>query len=296
MIEDNPYSVGKTAVLDEGGSIPNWKPKTWIALVLSLMQPLGMLYVGRWKWALFYFLITFVLEVVCRIYHIQFPYGLSVGVLVIPFYAAHVGYFVQNYHPDSKRAWYSHWWGLLLTFVALGLLILAFRAQMYEPLKMPSASMEPSIIRGQHVIIYKWPYKSIEVLGMKLKSASARPKRGELFVFKTPEDESVQYLKRIIGVPGDTVSVEGEQITVNGEVLQKEAISNINGLSIYSESVDDLTYKVQHNGRGYNANGEWTVPAGNYFVLGDNRDRSKDSRFIGFIPEGNMQGKVIHIW
>ncbi|MGH8758939.1 MAG: signal peptidase I, partial [Burkholderiales bacterium] len=134
------------------------------------------------------------------------------------------------------------------------------------------------------------------------------PKRGDVIVFKPPQAPEQDWIKRIIGLPGDRISYRDNMISVNGErfayqrvgdYLGKGSGAEMTGASLLTEQLPGRAHsvleidKVPYVDQG---DGEWTVPAGEYLVMGDNRDRSEDGRFFGFLPEGNIRGKAFLIW
>ncbi len=163
----------------------------------------------------------------------------------------------------------------ILVAVLIALFIRAFFVQAY---KIPSGSMEPTLIVGDHLLVLKCAYGiRIPLVGKYLLEYSS-PKRGDIIVFVYPRDPKKDFIKRLIALPGETVQITGRTVYINGTPLQDP-------WGVWSEN--DLL-------RGNF--GPVTVPKGHYFVLGDNRDNSMDSRYWGFVPKSNILGKALIIY
>lgn len=196
-------------------------------------------------------------------------------------------------------------------------LVLALRSFLAEPFRIPSGSMMPNLLIGDFILVNKFDYGiRLPVLNRKIVEMGG-PKRGDVVVFRYPgskelgkDDPSAgtDYIKRIVGLPGDTVSVEENRVSINGvpftysEVgvfVGKGVSSEMSGARIYLETMPDRSHamlEVDGIPLGYRNNNTWIVPQGHYFAMGDNRDRSADSREWGFVPEANLVGRAMWIW
>jgi len=196
--------------------------------------------------------------------------------------------------------------------VFIALLIRSFIA---EPFNIPSGSMKPNLLVGDFIFVSKWSYGyskhslpfSIPIIPKKI--FSKLPKRGEIVVFKTPEDNRTDYIKRVIGLPGDKIKITNGKINLNGNIVfskkMNDFIDNDNNTSLkrvrkYKEYHDQINFEIldiMDNGIADNTN-LFEVPEGFFFVMGDNRDNSQDSRFktVGFIPFDNLVGKARFIF
>ena len=200
-------------------------------------------------------------------------------------------------------------------------LVFFLRSFLYEPFKIPSSSMVPTLLVGDLILVNKFTYGiRLPVLNKKVIQIND-PQRGDVMVFKYPLDMSQDYIKRVVGVPGDKITYENKRLTVNGvevkysqlddyldderPVYHKQLEENLSGVSHrILNSPADPTYKRENvlafpNNEActYRYEGfSCTVPAGNYFMMGDNRDNSADSRYWGFVPDRNIVGKAFFVW
>jgi len=201
-------------------------------------------------------------------------------------------------------------------FFPVLLAVLVLRGFLFEPFRIPSGSMMPTLLVGDFILVNKFSYGlRLPVTHHKVTSGD-KPKRGDVVVFRYPQDESQDYIKRIIGLPGDHVSYYNRRLSINGEALNIEEDHVYQGLAdknrmqrasgcararagcqVFVESNDGADYTVMTKpGTAYGINGEVTVPEGHFFVMGDNRDHSNDSRIWGYVPEENLVGKAVWVW
>ncbi|MFT4100459.1 MAG: signal peptidase I [Burkholderiaceae bacterium] len=200
------------------------------------------------------------------------------------------------------------------------LIVFVLRSFVAEPFKIPSGSMMPTLLVGDLILVNKFTYGvRLPILNTKVIDVGS-PQRGDVMVFRYPKDTSLDYIKRVVGVPGDTVSFQDGRLSVNGqpvplspngEFYDSERLSYY---TQYSEKLGTVDHKILTNlekplnidpmlpfphqdrcqyGR---AGVTCVVPAGHYFMMGDNRDNSLDSRFWGFVPERNIVGKAFFVW
>ena len=197
--------------------------------------------------------------------------------------------------------------------------VLIVRSFLFEPFNIPSESMNPTLLTGDFILVNKFDYGvRLPIINKKILD-SGEPKRGEVAVFRYPLNPSVNYIKRVIGLPGDKIVFDEGTLTINGQVISKVAQPEMGDATyerfsreqmgthshITRELVDAWSasqapfMNEQNNGEFANSNGhhwEVTVPAKHYFMMGDNRDQSADSRFWGFMPEENLAGRAIYVW
>ncbi|MFP4063811.1 MAG: signal peptidase I [Halochromatium sp.] len=198
------------------------------------------------------------------------------------------------------------------SFFPVILVVLLLRSFLVEPFRIPSGSMMPTLLVGDFILVNKFAYGlRWPVLNKKFLDLGA-PERGDVMVFRFPRDESIDYIKRVIAVPGDRIYYRDKTLYVNGEPLEQSPLGDYvgdngkpTGLIEAVEQVDDEhEHKILINPRTGDfprscsvlARGPVTVPEGEYFVMGDNRDNSNDGRCWGFVPDENLVGKAFAIW
>jgi len=199
-------------------------------------------------------------------------------------------------------------------------LVFFLRSFLFEPFKIPSTSMVPTLQVGDLILVNKYTYGiRLPIINRKIVEMN-HPQRGDVMVFKYPVDPSVDYIKRVVGVPGDKIVYKNKRLTVNGKELSyqgmpeyldeetlkysQQFLENLNGVEHrilnyeqappFVSGADDFAQKDRciYNAEGFTC----SVPAGHYFMLGDNRDNSRDSRYWGFVPDENIVGKAFFIW
>lgn len=190
------------------------------------------------------------------------------------------------------------------SFFPVLLLVLVLRSFLAEPYQIPSESMVPTLQVGDFILVNKYAYGiRLPVLGTKIVDIGA-PRRGDVMVFVPPHD-SRYFIKRVIGLPGDKIRYEDKALYINGERAGYEFIRQFResvpfstgyiAIREYQESFGDgshATYRYAFNEQPK----EWVVPENSYFMMGDNRGKSEDSRVWGFVPEANIVGKAVAIW
>jgi len=193
------------------------------------------------------------------------------------------------------------------SFFPVLLLILLFRSFIAEPFKIPSGSMMPTLLVGDFILVNKFAYGlRLPVLDKKIL-AVGEPERGDVFVFRYPQNPKEDYIKRVIGLPGDEITYRNKTLFVNGVEVAETDLGNYVGPSepgrnlgnarVLQEKLGEVEHRILEIPNTWIGHeGSWTVPAGHYFAMGDNRDSSADSRFWGFVPEENLVGRAFMIW
>jgi signal peptidase I len=207
-----------------------------------------------------------------------------------------------------------------ISFFPVILIVFTLRSFLVEPFKIPSSSMVPTLLVGDFILVNKYTYGIRLPVANKKIVALGNPVRGDVMVFRYPDDPSLDYIKRVVGVPGDRIEYRNKRLSVNGtpvpvkqvdDYLSKERmqfskrfVETLNGTE-HEILLDEDAPASMSPGRAfpfagncnYNSNGlACTVPPGHYFVMGDNRDNSSDSRVWGFVPDENIVGKAFFIW
>jgi signal peptidase I len=200
-------------------------------------------------------------------------------------------------------------------------LVFFLRSFLWEPFKIPSSSMVPTLLIGDLILVNKYTYGiRLPIINKKVVQIND-PQRGDVMVFKYPKDMSQDYIKRVIGVPGDKIVYQNKRLTVNGKALAYTPMEDYleEGTLTYRkqfmEQLDGVQHRVLNDDQAppvalgqvqdypnreacsYNYEGfSCVVPEGNYFMMGDNRDNSADSRIWGFVPDKNIVGKAFFVW
>ncbi len=209
---------------------------------------------------------------------------------------------------ENKRKGES-WSENIKTIVYALLIALVIRTLLFQPFHIPSGSMEPSLLTGDYIFASKYTYGySRHSMPFSPPLFEGRflgrdPERGEIAVFKTPEDNRTDFIKRVIGLPGDTIQMQGGVLHINGDPVPRELVNvleetnrfgGITTTQVYRETlpngVEYLTYDM--GPREYDNTRVYFVPAGHYFMMGDNRDNSSDSRVFGAVSEEAFVGKA----
>ncbi|MEP7299767.1 MAG: signal peptidase I [Burkholderiales bacterium] len=219
------------------------------------------------------------------------------------------------------QPWWLDWTAGLFPVI---LVVFLLRSFLFEPFKIPSGSMIPTLLVGDLILVNKYHYGvRLPVINKKI-IANNDPKRGDVMVFRYPKDTSIDYIKRVVGVPGDEVSFREQRLYVNGVAapleqtpppgfydedlrlyfpeykeklgeVEHKILLNVQSQPFYGPE-DKITFPFRENCR-YSAEGvTCKVPPGHYFMMGDNRDNSQDSRWWGFVPDENIVGKAFLVW
>lgn len=190
-------------------------------------------------------------------------------------------------------------------FFPVILIVFLLRSFIVEPFRIPSGSMLPSLHIGDFILVNKFGYGlRLPIVNMKIVDVST-PERGDVMVFRFPQDESVNYIKRVVGLPGDTVEYRDKRLYINGGPV---TITEVDDYAFEEsgkrqitanrllENLAGVEHQVLIDPGKRSTNMRFSVPSGHYFVMGDNRDYSNDSRYWGFVPETHVVGKAFFIW
>jgi signal peptidase I len=245
------------------------KPRSpLLAALLSIfVTGLGHMYSGRFIRGMILFVIGQLLFITFAISMILITPNRVFMLIAVGVCIAFTFYCVVDAASIAKRkgkyyelAKYYRWYAYI-GYIAVIFLIMWHRSVFVQAFRIPTGAMEPTLFIGDHVLVNKLFYKT------------AKPKRGDLIVFKYPNDPKVAYIKRLIGEPGDKVEIAGRTVYINNAPLKET----------YTKYIDPNSVNEHF--------GPYIVPRDNYFVMGDNRDNSQDSRYWGFVPKENLLGK-----
>lgn len=219
--------------------------------------------------------------------------------------------------PIMRQPTWVEYTGSFFPVIAL---VFILRSFLFEPFKIPSGSMLPTLYVGDFILVNKFTYGiRLPIVGTKIIDINT-PQRGDVMVFKYPVDPTVDYIKRVVGVPGDVVTYKNKRLSINGVQVgyetQNQFLHDGQELRYSAQFLEDLTgvkHRILNNDLNPPGNPRLNfpqselcesdfegfsckVPAGHYFMMGDNRDDSQDSRYWGFVPDANIVGKAVFIW
>lgn len=189
-------------------------------------------------------------------------------------------------------------------FFPVILIVFALRSFVVEPFRIPSGSMLPTLHVGDFILVNKFVYGiRLPIVDKKIVDVSD-PEAGDVMVFRFPHDDSINYIKRVVGLPGDQVAYRDKRLFVNGEEVpiervERELPESAGGrgnVTHYIETLDGVAHSILTDNNKPSTNMSFSVPEDHLFVMGDNRDYSNDSRYWGFVPESNIIGKAFFIW
>ena len=215
------------------------------------------------------------------------------------------------------QPWWLDWTAGLFPVI---LVVFVLRSFLFEPFKIPSGSMIPTLLIGDLILVNKFTYGvRLPVIHTKITEGNA-PQRGDVMVFRYPPQPSLDYIKRVVGVPGDEVAYLNKRLTINGKEVPTKAVpdffdeSQVRYFKQFEEELGAKPHRVLNNTEApafvqgasnfeYRQNCTYSVegvvckvPEGHYFMMGDNRDNSLDSRYWGFVPDKNIVGKAFFVW
>ncbi|MCE3605570.1 signal peptidase I [Massilia sp. P8910] len=303
----------------------NWAPNKWIAAALNIFfSPLGFVYAGAPRMGALVFGGAVLL--LCAMFFLLPGPRAATVMLVFQVALAAVcmtaAYRIAARAPlRAARPASTRWYVLLAIALAYVTVVVGLRAFFYETFRVPATSMAPTIQLGANLFVQKWGYGHVSIFGVTIASnpISAPMTRGDLIVFDFPRDPSQQFIKRLVGLPGDKVAYRDRQLFINGAATRvreldayldpeqsvayqrvEEQIGTLRfqtqlrtGDTRGAHEPDDFAFKEKcvHDAMGM----QCEVPPGHYFVMGDNRDNSYDSRYWGFVRADQVVGKVVRI-
>ena len=206
---------------------------------------------------------------------------------------------------EEPEVWYVDF---SRSFFPVLLIVFLLRSFIAEPFQIPSSSMLPNLEIGDFILVNKFSYGvRLPILHKKVLE-NDDPQRGDVMVFRFPKDNKTNFIKRVIGLPGDTIEYRFKRLYINGELISIEQLGDYSALNSKGGRLEVKQFEEnllnKENailldptpGAGGHIDKKWVVPEGHYFVLGDNRDHSHDSRYWDFVPDSNVVGKAFIVW
>jgi signal peptidase I len=191
------------------------------------------------------------------------------------------------------------------SFLPVLIVVILVRGFVYEPFRIPSGSLKPTLLVGDFIVVNKHHYGlRLPVFHYRMYKGSV-PKLGDIMVFRWPPNEQVDYIKRVIGTPGDHIQYTNKILRINGTEAKQTFVGYETVLNDQAqakkvekreENLNGIRHFIYTQPSRFDADIDVTVPAGHYFVMGDNRDDSSDSRFWGFVPDHNIVGRADAVW
>ena len=225
-------------------------------------------------------------------------------ILVLLIFVSFLFIFLNKKNANKKNKIFEWLNRQAKSFLPILLIVLFLRSFLAEPFRIPSGSMLPTLLIGDYILVNKYEY------GIKLPITKtqvieiSKPQRGDVVVFRYPANEKINFIKRVIGIPGDKIEYIDKKVYVNDieYIKNKKATHQYiddfgrEELDIFIESQDKKKYHILNDNMSPANDDEFEVPEKHYFVMGDNRDHSSDSRYWGFVPEENLVGEAFLIW
>lgn len=324
MVFEQGLAVRLLINIDADEVVVLYKPKRWLATVLCFFMPsLGFLYLGRP--ALGLLAIGLQLVIAGCSFVLPDSTDLQLTNLALTVVSAMVAYWLASKAVKASDArpqpWYARWYGLIGVLLLIAMVFVPVRIFFVEPFSAPSTSMVPTIPGGSNLLVQKWGYGHYSTFGAKLitRPLSIAVERGDVIAFDYPVNPANVFVKRVVGLPGDLVEYRDKHVFINGSDTRGKRLDDylLAGLSLkfvqryrerLAKSEHDIVIEpdvpaIFHDQQSLPADCvsandtlRCKVPAGAYFVMGDNRDNSKDSRYWGFVPSGAIVGKVVAIF
>jgi signal peptidase I len=195
------------------------------------------------------------------------------------------------------------------TFFPIVVIVLIIRSFLFEPFRIPSDSMMPTLLDGDFIFVNKFTYGLRLPVANTLVLELGKPERGDVVVFRLPSEPGTNFIKRVVGLPGDRIEYRSKQLFVNGERIVSVPMGAYDGPGlnvptganrpqVAREELSGVSHDILLSPMRSGKEGVFEVPDGYYFMMGDNRDNSHDSRYpgVGFVPQGNLVGKAVRIW
>ena len=186
-----------------------------------------------------------------------------------------------------------------ISFFPVLAVVLVIRSFLFEPFQIPTGSMIPTLLAGDFILVNKYTYGvRLPVIGTRIVDVN-QPRNGEVMVFIPPHQDQY-FIKRVVGTPGDRVRYQNKTLYINGEEQHQTFVARIPPVNPrylqYRENLSGIEHMIQRTPDRQARVGEWVIPEGHYFMMGDNRDQSSDSRYWGLVSEEDIVGRAVAIW
>jgi len=229
----------------------------------------------------------------------NFALYLFIGLILTGFFSLYEKIWLKPY--PINKPWFNKTIREISSFFPILLIVLILRSFLVEPFRIPSSSLEPTLLIGDFVVVNKFIYGiRLPIIEKKIIAVKS-PQRGDIVVFRWPPNPQFDFIKRVIGLPGDKITYKNKQLFINNEpvTLRSTKLSfdkhNTN-VHEYVENLPGVSHHIFQKSDTAPFDFSINVPEGHYFVMGDNRDDSADSRFWGFVPESYLRGQAFGIW
>lgn len=280
----------------------DWKLREWTAVILGLLHPpLALLYLNRPVWAIVYevgivgagFFEYFALNKNSYPSQNYFPLATLFFVPAV----FHVIWETTQKRSFAYRPWYSRWYGIVVVFIGMLTIMFFINVFFFSVYRETNDSMFPLIPKETSIVVKKWGYGNYEWHGFSVvrRAPTIDIRRGDVVVFSYSNKRDQNFVKRVVGLPGDRIQYTREGLFVNGILRTKEEVHSTEEFQLRREVLGNNPYEVLFSKTDQAPDFEIIVPPWHLFLLGDNRDRSIDSRFWGPIPEWDIVGKVVYL-